>query len=56
VEVALASGAGAGGGWGSSGVKRRWQQRSGRAEQLEVDDEDLVANTEKPRDSTIKPE
>jgi hypothetical protein len=27
-----------------------------RAEQLEVDDEDLVANTEKPRDSTVKPE
>jgi hypothetical protein len=26
------------------------------AEQLEVDDEDLVANTKKPRDSTVKPE
>jgi hypothetical protein len=37
-------------------VKRRRQQLSGRAEQLEVDDEDLVANTEKPRDSTVKPE
>jgi hypothetical protein len=60
VEVALASGAGAGGGRGSSlelsgsGSSSRAEQS--KAEQLEVDDEDLVANTKKPRDSTIKPE
>jgi hypothetical protein len=60
VEVALASGAGAGGSWGGSpelsggGSSSRAEQS--RAEQLEVDDENLVANTEKPRDSTAKPE
>jgi hypothetical protein len=58
VEVGLASGAGAGGGRSrspelSGGVSGA---RQSRAEQLEVDDGDLVANAEKPRDSTVKPE
>jgi hypothetical protein len=37
-----------------AGVRRRWQELTGKTGKLEVDDEDLVAKTEKPRDSTVK--
>jgi hypothetical protein len=36
------------------GVRRQWQELMGKTGKLEVDDEDLVAKTEKPRDSTVK--
>jgi hypothetical protein len=57
VEVALASGAGVGGGRGSSPeLSGGGSSSRGKTGKLEVDDEDVVANTKKPRDSTVKPE
>jgi hypothetical protein len=55
VEVALASGAGVGGGQGSSPeLKRRRQELTGETGKLEVDDEDPVVKVQKFRELTVK--